>query len=445
MLPTAQAADTPYTDISGHWAESYIRQVAALGLFSGTSATTFSPEQSMTRGMFVTVLARLAGISSEDWTVTEATNLFSDVPVNQYYAPCINWAVRYGVAKGTGPGQFSPDAKVTREQMATLVAAFIRALGYQLTPVSEAPYTGDFTDEASISVWASDAVDLLQNTGIISGMPNTDGSVRFSPKSSATRAQCSTIFCNLYRAIQPPNSVVDPESVQILDAPAELAAYNTVLLYAEISPLPALNHTMVWISSDPSVISVTLDGQITWKSAGTATLTVSTCNGKTDSVEITALPDAGLAGADETYAEKCQRIFGQQVDDPRTFYATQAEAESQLQTITVKVWDFNSLGVKVTRTFSLTVHKNIAATAAAIFAEIYALPSQPPIHALGGYRWAGKSEHTPGLAIDINAEENYYCTPDGTAIVGSFFDPAPQRVFHPGRRGGRADFREVRV
>ena len=58
-----------------------------------------------------------------------------------------------------------------------------------------------------------------------------------------------------------------------------------------------------------------------------------------------------------------------------------------------------------------------------IFREIYACPEQYPIHSLGGYRWANMSEHNCGLAIDIHPVENYYCSPNGQAITGSFFDP----------------------
>lgn len=423
MIPAVRADAPAYTDISGHWAASYIQRVSELGLFQGVTETTFAPEQTMTRGMFVTVLGRLAGVDPEQWRDSAA--LFQDVGAGRYYAPYINWAVYNGITNGTGTGTFSPDANVTRQEMATFAANFVRLLGYQLNPVTDTPYIGDFSDESSISGWARDAVDLLQVTGIINGIRNEDGSFRFAPRANATRAECSAILSRLYDALEklPEEYIILPTGVRITSSVTELSYGQSAELTAEAEPVGTTNSTLTWSSSNPNVISVSLNGVAVWKSVGSAVLTVSTCNGFTASVTVTALPAPNLAYAGESYAEKCARIFGETVDDPRLVYASQEEAAAQMTTITVKVWDYNSSGTKVTKTFSLTVHKNIADTVQQIFAEIYALPSRPPIRDLGGYRWAGKSEHSPGLAIDINANENYYCDPDGNALVGSFFDP----------------------
>ena len=70
MFPVVSAAEHGMTDIVGHWAENQINWVLDMGLFSGTSETTFSPQGSMSRAMFVTVLARYAGVDPydfEDW------------------------------------------------------------------------------------------------------------------------------------------------------------------------------------------------------------------------------------------------------------------------------------------------------------------------------------------------------------------------------------------
>lgn len=428
-VPVSAQASSAFTDISGHWAADYIEEVYELGLFSGTSDTTFSPNTGMTRGMFVTVLGRLAGVNKDDWKSDYP--FFTDVKISSYYTPYINWAVRNGVAKGTGDFTFAPDALVTREQMAALVSNFARFLGYQFKPAANDPYTGDFSDEATISSWAADAVDLLQITGILSGIPNSDGTLSFAPKASATRAQCSVVFSKLYHALVKDEYTVAPTGVKITSAPTSLARGKTALLKAEITPDGASNQTLTWTSSDTSVIRITLDGVACWQGPGTAVLTVSTCNRQTASVTVTAQRPEDLAYANETYSSKCNRIFGQYVSDPRTVYSTAAEAQQHMTTITVKVWDIGSNGQKITRTYGLTIHENIAATVEQIFAEIYELPSKPPIHSLGGYRWAQQSEHTPGLAIDINWDENYYCDPNGNALVGSFFDPSRSEYSFP--------------
>ena len=117
-------------------------------------------------------------------------------------------------------------------------------------------------------------------------------------------------------------------------------------------------------------------------------------------------------------------IFGTtNISDYRTVYSSSTEAKKHMTTITVRTWDFNSGGDKYTRTWNLTVHENIAPTVQAIFDEIYALSERPPIHSLGGFRWCAHSEHSVGLALDINARENYYCNPSGQALSGSYFRP----------------------
>lgn len=135
-------------------------------------------------------------------------------------------------------------------------------------------------------------------------------------------------------------------------------------------------------------------------------------------------PTVNLASASMTKNQKLQFIYGTtNISDYRMVYASSSEARSHMTGITVKTWDINSQGEKYTRTWSLTVHKNIADTVQAIFDEIYALPEKPPIHSLGGFRWAGRSEHSVGLAIDINPRENYYCDANGNALTGSYFRP----------------------
>ena len=113
-----------------------------------------------------------------------------------------------------------------------------------------------------------------------------------------------------------------------------------------------------------------------------------------------------LGYAGEYYTDKCKRIWK---TDYYKDYTSSSAASKDMKTIKVKVWDINSSGKKYTRTFSLSVHKNIAATVQQIFKEIYEGPEKFPIHSLGGYSWRGdnsSSEHCEGLAIDINPNEN---------------------------------------
>ena len=131
-----------------------------------------------------------------------------------------------------------------------------------------------------------------------------------------------------------------------------------------------------------------------------------------------------LGSASMIAYEKAMMIFGTvRFSDHRLVYSTPSEARSHMTSISVRTWDINSKGEKYTRLWSLLVHQNIAPTVQAIFEEIYALPEKPPIHSLGGYRWESKSEHTVGLALDVNARENGYFSPSGKLLYGKGFDP----------------------
>lgn len=124
----------------------------------------------------------------------------------------------------------------------------------------------------------------------------------------------------------------------------------------------------------------------------------------------------------ESTKSKTKRIFG---STKKKQYKSDKEAKKHMTTIKVKVWDFNSKKKKVTKTKSITVHKNIAPTVKKIFEEIYKGKEKFPIHSIGGYSWRGKnskSEHNWGVAIDINPNENYMI--DGKKILaGRFWRP----------------------
>lgn len=131
-----------------------------------------------------------------------------------------------------------------------------------------------------------------------------------------------------------------------------------------------------------------------------------------------------VASGRMTEEEKLRMIFGTtEIEDPRLVYQSETEAESHMTCVTVKAWDINSQGEKYTRTWTLTVHERIASTVASVFGEIYALDEKPVVHSLGGFRWCFKSEHSVGLAVDLNPAENYYIDPNGKLLSGKYFRP----------------------
>ena len=152
-------------------------------LFSGTSSTEFSPNEVMTRAMFVTVLARVIDF---DPSVCGSSG-FSDVPDNAWYARAVAWASEEGIVSGTGANKFSPDAQITREQICLILTKFAEKLGVELPEINEEKI---FNDEASISSWAAEAVNICQKAGIVSG----DVLDNFNPAKGTKRCEAATML-----------------------------------------------------------------------------------------------------------------------------------------------------------------------------------------------------------------------------------------------------------
>lgn len=145
---------------------------------NGTSATTFSPEETCTRAQTVTFLWRAAGSPAPRSSV----NPFTDVQPGAYYYEAVLWAVENGITNGTSDTTFSPDDTVTRGQTVTFQH---RAAG------SPAASGGTFADVAADAYYAS-AVQWAVANGITNGTSNTT----FSPDDPCTRGQIVTF---LYR------------------------------------------------------------------------------------------------------------------------------------------------------------------------------------------------------------------------------------------------------
>lgn len=190
---TAAKPENPFADVkSGSWYEAAVLYARANGFFDGTSATTFEPDGPMTRAMFVTVLGRMAGVKAADYA--GATD-FIDVAEGTWYAPFVKWATRYGITTGTGNGKFSPDGKITREEMAVFFVRYFET--FDAMPKVDTTVTTKPADLDEVSSWAQDAVGKLWALGLLNG----DG-VNFAPKDKATRAQTAALCQRTDKAVE---------------------------------------------------------------------------------------------------------------------------------------------------------------------------------------------------------------------------------------------------
>ena len=175
-----------FSDMTDHWAYYDVEYMANEGLVSGVAEGIFDPEAKISRAEYVTILDRAMKyelVSGES---------YADVVADAWYAPYIATAKANGILNGLPTdGGFKPDQPITREEMALFTYNAIKATGKNDEWVSDMPDGWDnFTDTASVSDWAQEALKYLIQTGIIKGTSDTT----VSPKENATRAQGAVIL-----------------------------------------------------------------------------------------------------------------------------------------------------------------------------------------------------------------------------------------------------------
>lgn len=209
---------TSFTDVHPEdWYYDAVNHAVSNNLFNGTSATTFSPSQPMTRGMFVTVFGRMAKVDIESYTSTS----FSDVPAAAYYAPYISWANSEGIVYGTGNGRFSPDEPVTREQIAKMLFTYAQTLQIDTSTDFITDKYYDYTDYRTVSRYASQAVSWCINNGIING---SNGKI--DPQHTATRAEVATMLMNAEPVLSNKSNTNEPNEQPTPDTEPEDTTNN---------------------------------------------------------------------------------------------------------------------------------------------------------------------------------------------------------------------------
>ena len=184
-LQTAQAAS--FSDVSwSAWYRPAVNALADRGILSGTGGNKFSPNGTLTRAEFVTMLAKSV-LSANELSQYKFRGSFRDVSTSNWYNPFVNWAYETGVASGYSGGTFRPTQYVTRQEMAVMVKNLASSTGRKF-PAINSPVT--FRDQNQIASWARDAVKLCQQSGVLNGDAGTN---RFRPTQTATRAEAASI------------------------------------------------------------------------------------------------------------------------------------------------------------------------------------------------------------------------------------------------------------
>lgn len=334
-----------------------------------------SLDEPITRGEFTEAAIRAYVRATGSLPTDYQKNVFTD-PSSVY----AELALHLGIIAGYPDNTFKQSGEITREQMFAMIYNLSTSINSQILPdtgnISERidSFKNNFSDHDALSLWAYDSALYVVESGIVSGT----GDKKLLPKAYTSRAQALVILKNAFEA-----SEIEPVSSKKMN-----------------SVLRSVEPTWTTVSTQPSY---------------------PTSRGGGRRPEIIYTPEELLVRLGNNPV-KYALIFGS-ADAPR--YQTAAEALPNLVTVSVAVWQLDANGNKTTGNRNITVNKAIASTVKLIFAEIYEGPEQFPMKDVGGYAWraSSTSEHRWGLAIDINARENYMIRKDGTVVAGTHWKP----------------------
>ena len=150
-----------------------------LGILSGKGNGIFAPNENITRRDFAIMLAQALGHSNSE----PATSPFKDVADNDYGVSSIAYLYEQGITAGDDKGNFNPDANITRQEAATMLAKAFEATGTS---------TELYTDDAKIADWAKGFVYACKDAGLMSG----DVAGTFRPTDTLTRAEAASAMVN---------------------------------------------------------------------------------------------------------------------------------------------------------------------------------------------------------------------------------------------------------
>jgi len=185
-----------FEDIAGHWAKDEIELMANKWIVQGRSDGSFYPDARMTRAELAALLVRSLGLTESG----AKGSPFADVSPDAWYAGAVRTALERGFFTGGHDGMFRPDAWITREELAVVVA---RALSFDARVAQSNPAALEaFSDASTISAWAAEPVAKLAESGLLQGT----AAASFSPREHATRAETAVMLKRMLQYLKFINS-----------------------------------------------------------------------------------------------------------------------------------------------------------------------------------------------------------------------------------------------
>ena len=184
--PQGRISFVRYADVADTaWYAEAVNYVSDKELMKGVG-TGFDPNGTMTRGMLVTVLYRMAGSPEVTGKVSEK---FTDCTDGSWYADAVLWASENKIVDGYSDGTYKPTKAVNRQEMAKILYGYDKVGGKNADGITEKL---TYTDADAIGEWALESVVYCTAAGYLAG---SNGA--FNPKGTATRAMGAKVLMNM--------------------------------------------------------------------------------------------------------------------------------------------------------------------------------------------------------------------------------------------------------
>ncbi len=176
----------PFKDVAEEdWFFQVVKYNYENGIITGTTATTFSPNENLSRGMLATILWRMEGAKKAN-----GGKDFPDVKENIWYTEAIKWITSQKIMSGYDNGKFGPSDSITREQLAVTLRNYAN---YKKKNTNSTTSLSKYKDSTKVSSWAKTAMQWAVGKKIISGK---DNGTMLDPKGTATRAEAAAMINN---------------------------------------------------------------------------------------------------------------------------------------------------------------------------------------------------------------------------------------------------------
>jgi hypothetical protein len=430
----------PFTDTTDNNAEN----AYMLGLTQGTDIGIFSPDLPLTREMAAVMLSKLRmlfqsssnnGFENFNWNHGDwnhAGDLY-DFGGDNYYHNARNHGAsenHYSIVSTTSTGSLAYSLPMDEQQAARLLVEYS-------------------TDSNLVSGWAQNYMADVYALGILSGT----GEDKLDPKSDITREQAVLLSLNVLAYCDESQIRAAGVAECVLPAPAGIfisPSYYMSDVYLRWNTIPLASayditvfkngissYTMRICSNylDLQTSSSTYDQYSeSFAVTNNANLLYSSVFGGDKKVIHAALKVVPVNSNGEPsvfflkreftifpWANASEMITG---DPEKSQFTNISQANLNMKSIKVKVWNLTASGTKKPASLTLTINKNVAENMKKIFEEIYNGKGKFPIKNAQGYSYrSGTSQHSNGTAVDINPTENYFISLDGVIKSGSIWKP----------------------